>query len=192
MIHKHAVTSVPVLDTIQQRWSPRAFDGSFEVPENALVAAFEAARWAPSAANSQPARFVSARRGSELFETILAHLAASNAQWACNASVLISNIAETEKADGSELPWAVYDLGQAVAYFTIQAHADELAVHQMGGFDADGLHAALGLPASQRIISVTALGAHTDPHTVDLAPHHLEQELGERQRHDLTNFVHRA
>jgi nitroreductase len=37
------------------RWSPRAFDQS-EMPEADLLVMFEAARWAPSAFNSQPWR----------------------------------------------------------------------------------------------------------------------------------------
>ena len=47
-----------------ERWSPRAFDGS-EVPDSDLMTMFEAARWAPSAFNSQPWRFLYAKRGDE-------------------------------------------------------------------------------------------------------------------------------
>ena len=36
-----------------QRWSPRAFTGE-SIPEETLLSFFEAARWAPSAYNSQP------------------------------------------------------------------------------------------------------------------------------------------
>jgi Nitroreductase family len=45
------------------RWSPRAFTGE-TIPEETLLSFFEAARWAPSAYNSQPWRFLYARRFS--------------------------------------------------------------------------------------------------------------------------------
>ena len=38
-----------------ERWSPRAFTGE-TIPEQTLLSFFEAARWAPSAYNSQPWR----------------------------------------------------------------------------------------------------------------------------------------
>src|SRR5690348_3231631 len=42
------------------RWSPRAY-AEKEVPEDILYSVFEAARWAPSASNEQPWRFIIAR-----------------------------------------------------------------------------------------------------------------------------------
>ena len=44
-----------------QRWSPRAFDPQ-PIAEETLLSFLEAARWAPSAYNSQPWRFLYARR----------------------------------------------------------------------------------------------------------------------------------
>ena len=52
----------PIDSLFLERWSPRAFDGS-ELPEADLMSIFEAARWAPSAFNSQPWRFLYSRRG---------------------------------------------------------------------------------------------------------------------------------
>ncbi len=43
-----------------KRWSPRSFLEK-EVPEDVLLRVFEAARWAPSAMNIQPWRFIIAR-----------------------------------------------------------------------------------------------------------------------------------
>ena len=69
------------------RWSPRAFTGE-EIPHSTLMGLFEAARWAPSAMNAQPWRFVYARRGTPAFETFLAILAPANQLWAAKASAL--------------------------------------------------------------------------------------------------------
>lgn len=44
-------------DVFINRWSPRSFSEQ-EVPENILLSIFEAARWAPSAYNEQPWRFI--------------------------------------------------------------------------------------------------------------------------------------
>src|SRR5512138_1411530 len=72
-----------------QRWSPRAFTGE-ELPEATLMSFLEAARWAPSAMNAQPWRFVYARRGTPSFERLLSALAPSNQAWAARASALIA------------------------------------------------------------------------------------------------------
>ncbi|WP_188780748.1 nitroreductase family protein [Marmoricola endophyticus] len=46
------------------RGSPTAFDGAAEVTDEEAATLLEAARWAPSAGNSQPWAFVLARRGT--------------------------------------------------------------------------------------------------------------------------------
>ena len=169
-----ADTSAPVIDHIAERWSPRAFDTDFTLEEGALRGIFEAARWAPSASNTQPWRFVIARRGSEAFGKITANLMGFNQAWAGSASALVVNIAETQTADGNPQPWAVYDLGQAVAYLSLQAQSEGLHLHQMGGFDADAIAAAFGLDERHSVISVTAIGRLG-------APEQLPEPLAERE-----------
>ena len=90
-------TQVPVAHPIAQRWSPRAFDPTFELSADDITALGEAARWAPSAANLQPTRFIVARRGTATFETIVSTLAGFNREWAPNASALIVAVAETTR-----------------------------------------------------------------------------------------------
>jgi nitroreductase len=51
---------------------------------------FEAARWAPSANNVQPWRFVYARRGTPVFEKLLGTLAPGHRLWAGKASALVA------------------------------------------------------------------------------------------------------
>ena len=52
------------------RWSPRAFTGE-AMPQEALMSLFEAARWAPSASNIQPWRFVYAHRDTQAWDRLL-------------------------------------------------------------------------------------------------------------------------
>ena len=160
---RSADVSAPLLPALVERWSPRSFDPTVGIDDVALRSALEAARWSPSANNSQPWRFIVARRGTEAFTTIVENLAGFNKAWASSAAVLVVAAAEVVDEDGNERRWAVYDLGQAVAHLTIQAHHDGLHAHQMGGFDAEGLRTAFGLEERFVPTSVTALGVLGDP-----------------------------
>lgn len=170
-----AETESPLLEVLSNRWSPRAFDTSEAIDETKLTSALEAARWSPSASNSQPWRFIVARRGTPAHQTVHAHLTGLNQAWADNAAVLIVALAELETEDGEARNWATYDLGQAMAHLSVQAHHDGLHVHQMGGFDGPGLREAFEIDSRLAIISVTALGTLGDPAT-------LPDVLQERER----------
>ena len=63
------------------RWSPRAFSDE-TISEETLLSFLEAARWAPSAYNSQPWRFLYARRGTPNWERYLGLLNEFNRSWA--------------------------------------------------------------------------------------------------------------
>ena len=182
-----ADTAVRLLPALAERWSPRSFEPSASVDETKLTAALEAARWSPSANNSQPWRFVVARRGTPAFASIVENLMSFNKVWAGSAAVLIVALAEVVTADGKDQHFARYDLGQAVAHLSIQAHHDGLHVHQMGGFEGEGLRAAFDLDDRFLPLSVTALGVLGDP---DALPDGLrERELAPRSRTALEDLL---
>jgi nitroreductase len=156
---RRAETATPIHDLLADRWSPRSFDPAFVVPDQAVTALLEAARWAPSAANLQPRRFIVARRGGEAFQAITDALSEGNRPWAPDASLFVVAIALTEDEQGTRYRWAEYDAGQAMAHLTVQAHALGLHVHPMGGFDPEALALAFDLPERAVAISVTAIGA---------------------------------
>lgn len=186
-VTRTADTSYPLLPTLAERWSPRAFDTEADIDEAKLTAALEAARWSPSANNSQPWRFIVARRGSSAFDTIIANLMGFNQVWASAAGALVVALAEVVDADGNDRRWATYDVGQAVAHFSVQAHHDGLHTHQMGGFDAAGLRAAFELDERFLPVSVTAVGMLGD---VDALPEPLrERELAPRTRNALDDLL---
>jgi nitroreductase len=112
---KTAVTRVPVHPLLAERWSPRSFDTAAELTDRQLCALLEAARWAPSAGNSQPWRFLVARRGTAEFGRLFGTLKPGNQAWAGRASALILVAAETTDPAGRPRPWALYDTGQAAS-----------------------------------------------------------------------------
>ena len=147
----------------------------------------EAARWAPSANNSQPWRFIVARRGTTAFTAAHQAMVGFNQAWADSAAALILNVAEIADADGRPRPWARYDLGQAVAHLTVQAQHEGLHTHQMGGFDAAALHAAFDLSDDLEVVSITTIGVLGD---IDALPDVLrEREVAPRQRKPLEELV---
>ena len=69
-MNKPAITQVAINDTIAKRWSGRAYDAKQDLSSEQIKALLEAARWAPSASNHQPARFAYGLRGDASFVTI--------------------------------------------------------------------------------------------------------------------------
>ncbi len=175
---KTAATAVPLHPLLAERWSPRALDPRHQLPEQQVTALLEAARWAPSASNTQPWRFAVTLRGTAGHTAVLDALAAGNRAWAHAASALVVAAAETRGPDGAERPWAVYDTGQAVAHLSVQAQAEGLAVHQLGGFDPDRVAALL--PDGVTPIVVLAVGRRDD--TVELPEPFAGRESAVRDR----------
>ncbi|MDQ3611496.1 MAG: nitroreductase family protein, partial [Actinomycetota bacterium] len=106
---KTAETAVPVHPLLAERWSPRGFSASHELADTDVTALLEAARWAPSSNNTQPWRFLVARRGEQDFEALAGLLSAGNRGWAPQASALVLVAAQTADETGRRRPWALYD-----------------------------------------------------------------------------------
>lgn len=152
----------PLHPLLTERWSTRAFDAAHSLSDVEVATLLEAARWAPSASNTQPWRFAVAHRGTAGHVAVLATLVGFNREWAHAASALVVAVAAVEEPDGTPRRWASYDTGQAVAHLTVQAQALGLAVHQMGGFDREALTSLLGLGTDCVPQTVVAVGRH-DP-----------------------------
>lgn len=182
-----AETAAPIVRELETRWSPRSFDPTATVSDAQLDALLEAARWAPSASNTQPRRFVVARRGTHHFDTVIGALMGFNAAWAVNASALIIAIAETSSVDGDVRAYAEYDLGQAVAHLSVQAQAEGLHTHQMAGVEWETIVAAFDLAENLKPMTITAVGVvdSADKLVEALA----ERELAPRTRLPLSELV---
>lgn len=148
------------------RWSPRAFTGE-AIAQDVLMSMFEAARWAPSASNVQPWRFVYARRGSTQWAPLFDALMDMNQPWVANASVLAYALSDRfrRRADREPAPNRShsFDTGAAWAYLALQAHHLGWAAHAMGGFHVDKAHQALGAPeADYKVEAAIAIGRPAD------------------------------
>jgi nitroreductase len=186
-MRKTAITTVPVHPLLAERWSPRGFDRTHEIDDDNLTALLEAARWAPSAANSQPWRFLVTRRGDEAHARLFAALAPGNQTWAGTASTLVLVAARTAAEDGKPQPFALYDTGQAVAALVTQAQADGLSVHQMGGFDTAAVRAEFSLDDHITPVVVLAVGRRG---SADELPEPLaSRETAPRTRYQITDLL---
>ena len=147
----------PLLAT---RWSPTTFDVSHEVSAADVDCLLEAARWAPSAGNSQPWAFIVGRRGDDDHRRLVRHLARSSAQSAPTAGLLVANLSHrlVEDTDWEYSEFALYDLGQAVAHMTVQARALDLHVRQFRAFDRDGIARDFGVPGHWEVTTLSAVG----------------------------------
>lgn len=187
MSHDHEPHTFALDRALERRWSPRAFSHTEVLDSATLGPAFEAARWAPSSGNSQPWSFVVGFRGDDVFHTILGSMASGNQVWAEHAPALVANIARVVDAEGNPQSHAIYDVGQAVAHFTVQATVNGLMVHQMAGFDAAALGTELSLDSTQLVVTLMAVGSGGDP--ADLPEKLQEREAKPRVRKPLSEIV---
>ena len=177
-----------VLPAIHQRWSARAF-ADREVSPADLKTVFEAARWDASSYNEQPWRFLVGRRGSETHKKIFSTLIEFNQSWAAAAPVLILGVASAKFAhNGADNRVALYDLGAATSYLTLQAAALGLTTHQMAGFDPEAARKAFGIPDDYAIGAVIALGHQGEPSALG-NQQLVEMEMSPRTRKPLNEFV---
>jgi nitroreductase len=182
----------PVDTQFLSRWSPRSFSGD-AITEAEVLSVLEAARWAPSASNNQPARFVWALRGEDAFAAILEALVPFNRDWAGRAAALVVVASKdfTLGKDGAEAPnrWASFDTGAAWMSLALQAHAMGLVAHAMGGFDVAALAKAVALPEGHTLQAVVALGQQGP---VDLLPEGLRDRETPNQRRPLAETAVRG
>jgi nitroreductase len=173
------------------RWSPTVFDTADEVSGPEVDLLLEAARWAPSAGNSQPWAFIVGCRGDETHRRLVRHLAGSSARWAPTAALLVANLCHryVEDTDWDYSEFALYDLGQAVAHLTVQARALDLHVRQFRAFDRAGVAEEFGVPANWEVTTMSAIGrppGRGAPEVVD------DAARGKRWRRPVDDLVWRV
>ena len=173
----------PIDPLFTERWSPRAFDGS-AIPQADLNTILEAARWAPSAFNYQPWRFLYAHRGTELWDGLLTLLVPFNWNWAQHASVLLFILSDTliDQANGAPKPLHShsFDAGAAWAYLALQATRLGYHAHGMTGIDFDAARETLDIPSRFHIDAAVAIGRRGDPSRLPEALQQRERPSGRK------------
>lgn len=153
---EHAIDSI-----YTERWSPRAFSTQ-KVEQEKLNSIFEAARWAPSAANWQPWRFVYTQTPEEQAK-LLSVLNEGNQEWCQNVPVFVAVISKTTRNEqGDPNLFHAFDTGTAWGFLALEAHRQGLITHGMGGFDREKTKQLLEIPKEYEVQAIIAVGYH-DP-----------------------------
>ncbi|MDF2669507.1 MAG: Nitroreductase family protein [Paenibacillus sp.] len=160
------------------RWSPRSFQNK-EVPADVLASILEAARWAPSASNNQPWRFIVARTPEDR-ERFLTFISPFNTEWCASAPVLAVAFAHQVSPNGSANRWGSFDTGAAWGYLALEAIRHGVYTHAMGGFDKDLAKETLGVPDDFEAMAVIALGFRGEKE--QLSEKHQEREIPSSRR----------
>ena len=176
----------PIDALFLDRWSPRAMSGE-AVSIDELLVLFEAARWAPSSGNSQPWRFLFARRDTDAWPVFFGLLNDGNKTWCRNAAALVVFVSKAiNDRTGRALVTHSYDTGAAWVSFAFQGMLKGLVVHGMAGFDYARAKDALNVPDD---FSVDAMAAVGRPGRIEDLPEGLQQRESPNTRRPLTESL---
>lgn len=180
------VSQYNVHDLIIGRWSPRAMSGE-AISKKQLMSLFEAARWAPSAYNNQPWRFVYAVRGTKAFDSFFDLLVDFNKQWAKNAAVLVIVVSKNHfEFNGKLSRTHAFDSGAAWQNLALQGYAMNLAVRGMGGFSYQKARELINLPDDYTVQVMIAIGK---PGKKEDLPEELQKAEEKSDRKKIEEFV---
>ncbi len=141
------------------------------VTDEELTQILQAARWAPSWANTQTWEFVVVR-DRQLMDQIVETYSGTNPARKCSlsASAMIVGCAQKGIAgcrDGKDRTkfnnWFMFDLGCAVENLSLRAHDMGLGTVMVGSMDHDACGDLLNLPADREVVVVLPIGKPMDP-----------------------------
>jgi nitroreductase len=173
-----------ILDTIQTRRSIRRYQEK-AIPDEILNRVLEAARWAPSWANTQCWHFVVVRN-TETKKQIQEAVSPRNPSSLAivNAPVLLVVCGQLKRSGyyNGEYPtkfgdWFMYDLGLATQNLCLAAHDSGLATVIVGLFDHDKVAETIKLPSEHEVLVLIPLG-------------YPDHEPSPPKRRELKEFVH--
>lgn len=174
----------PIHSLLASRYSSRAMSGE-EIENNELFSLFEAARWAPSCYNTQPWRFLYAKRSTKQWDMFFAPLVEFNQRWCESASALIVLLSMKEN-DHGPLSSHSLDCGSAMMSLILQGTSKGYVVHPMTGFSSEQLRSSLQIPETYEIEAMIAVGFPA-PKTV--LPPFIRQEEKITTRNSLDQIV---
>ena len=175
-----------LMEEIQHRWSPRAFDSNRPIDPADVEALVEAAHFAPSCMNEQPWRILVAD-AEPLRGQMLQVLSEKNRSWAQHAPVLLLLLTNTTfSGSGKPNAWSRFDLGTAWGFLSLEAQRRGLQTHAMGGFQPEVARTLFGLPPDLDPVAVVAVGYPGDKGTL---PPDLQEREHPNGRHPLSSVL---
>jgi len=158
LISKYRQPDYKINQIFYQRWSGRAISGQ-DIPLAKLMLLFEAARWAPSANNNQPWRFVYADEKSRYWQPFFDLLNDGNKIWVKNASVLVIVVSK-KIADyqNKSIASHSFDTGAVWQNLALQGSSLGLVVHAMAGFDYQQAKKMLKLDNNYQVEAMITIG----------------------------------
>jgi len=156
-----------VMEAVRKRKSIRAYKNT-PVDDKTLNTVLEAARLAPSWANTQTWRFIVIKDSgikAKLIETSL-RVGNRGCEALRQAPIAIAACAEMNRAgcrDGQPVTdkagyWFMFDVALAMQNLVLVAESLGLGTVYLGGFDAQKAEEILGVPADYCIVAMTPLG----------------------------------
>jgi len=153
------------IEAIKTRRSIRRYKTD-PVDDKVLAEVLDAARWAPSWANTQCWRFIIIKDQNTKAE-LAAALAAGNpaTKAVLSAPIVIVACAELNKSGyHSEKPstvkkeWYMFDVGLAMQNLSLAAHTFGLGTVNIGLFDIEKVESLLKIPPGYTVVEMTPLG----------------------------------
>lgn len=145
-----------LIEGLRTRRSIRSYQEK-DVPDNVIEELLENARWAPSATNNQPWRFiiVKDKERKACLRGGLRDAVVSFSKHILEAPVVI--VAWYEPSLLLKR-FQVSDVSNAITYFLLAAHAKELGTCWIGWFSEDRVKTVLNLPKKAKVVALITLG----------------------------------
>jgi hypothetical protein len=167
------------------RWSSRAMSGE-PLREADLLKLLEAARWAPSAFNNQPWRFLYSIKDDPNWPLFYSLLKGRNSRWCNNAGALFVMVSKTTfDESGSFSRTHSFDMGAAWMSLALQGSMLGLVVHGMQGFDYDRARDELHVPDDHQVEAMCAVGYQGNLDLLDKDFHQGERPKGRKKLADI-------
>ena len=145
-----------LIEGLRTRRSIRSYQEK-DVPDNVIEELLDIARWAPSATNNQPWRFVvvkdkerKARLRGGLRDAVVSF----------NKHILEAPVVIVAWYEPSLMlkRFHISDVSNAITYFLLAAHAQGLGTCWIGWFSEDRVKPVLNLPKKAKVVALITLG----------------------------------
>ena len=156
-------------DIVSARHSVRAFDPARPVPPEDIMALIEAARWAPSACNSQVWRFIAVTDPERIRQICAQGMGPIlRNKFMRDAPLIIVGCAELDivaNKIGTKFTGIEYyqlDMGIAMEHIVLKATELGLGTCWVGWINEENLRSTLGIPKHVRVMALIAVGYSTE------------------------------